>query len=105
MAHLCDGSNVAQLLQTQPFDLALVDLRLPRVHGLDVIRQMRRAGFSQPIYLISALYTEHDAPYDTIAAAGANGFLPKPIRQQALLRLLTAHSQAAQPQKIPLQHG
>lgn len=102
LTHALDGSNVLQLLTTQPYDLALVDLRLPLTTGWDIVHQIRGAGSTLPIYLISALYTEHDAPRSIVAAAGANGFLPKPIQRAALLELLARHKQAAQPQKITL---
>jgi CheY-like chemotaxis protein len=100
LTHTLDGSSVLQLLAAQSFDLALVDLRLPFITGWDIVHQMRGAGSTLPIYLISALYTEHDAPRDVIAAAGANGFLPKPIQRAALLELLARHNQPTQPQKI-----
>lgn len=97
LTHALDGRNVLQLLNAQSFDLALVDVRLPFTTGWDVVRQMRAAGSTLPIYLISALYTEHDAPQGVVAAVGANGFLPKPIRQETLLALLARHQQSAQP--------
>lgn len=102
LTHTLDGTNVVQLLRVNQFDLALVDLRIPAGSGWSIITKIRAANSTLPIYLTTAQFTMQDAPFDRIAAAGANGFLPKPIRREALLALLARHKQAAQPQKIPL---
>jgi CheY-like chemotaxis protein len=102
VTHALDGQNIIQLLSSQRFDLALIDLRLPLTTGWHVIREIRSEGWTLPIYLTSALYTDQNAPYDAITTADANGFLPKPIRREALLELLARHQQPSQPQKIPL---
>jgi CheY-like chemotaxis protein len=105
LTHAQDGSCVAQLLAEQPFDLALVDLRLPQVSGWEVARLMRFAEPHLRIYLITALHTEHDFPHDMLTAVGADGFLLKPIRRDTLLKLLACYQQAAQRQEVPPQDG
>ncbi len=75
----------------EPFDLVLLDLRLPDVHGLAVCESVRRHAPTLPILMLTAL----DAVDDRVAGlrAGADDYLPKPFafaelvaRVEALLR-------------------
>ena len=105
LTHAQDGNCITQLLAEQSFDLALVDLRLPRTSGWEVADLMRRTVPGLGIYLITALYTEHDFPYEMLTAVSADGFLLKPIRRNDLLALLARHQQRAQRQEALPQDG
>jgi CheY-like chemotaxis protein len=102
LTHAQDGNCITQLLAEQSFDLALVDLRLPCISGWEVADLMRRTVPDLGVYIITALYTEHDFPYEMLNAVRADGFLLKPIRRNSLLALLARHQQGAQRQKAPL---
>lgn len=74
-----------------PFDLVLLDLRLPDGNGLDVCRELRSRSDTLPILMITAL----DAVDDRVVGlrSGADDYLPKPFafaellaRAEALLR-------------------
>ncbi len=76
---------------TEAFDLVLLDLRLPDLHGLEVCQSVRRQNPTLPIIILTAL----DAVEDRVAGlrAGADDYLPKPFafdelvaRVEALLR-------------------
>ncbi|WP_118137163.1 response regulator [Oceanicella sp. SM1341] len=75
-----DGAEALELLDQKPFDLLLVDIEMPRVSGLDVIRHVR--GLDDPrarlplIALTAYAMREHR---EKIAAAGADGLIAKPI--------------------------
>jgi two-component system sensor histidine kinase RpfC len=82
-----DGEAALDALASGVFDLALVDLHMPSMSGVDLLRQLRvmQAGARErtPVVVISA-----DAmPEATQAchAAGANGFITKPISVGRLL--------------------
>jgi two-component system, sensor histidine kinase RpfC len=81
-----DGESALDKLADFVFDIAFIDLHMPGVSGLDVIRQAKvmQAGMSAiPIIALSA-----DATTDSIRdaeAAGANLFLTKPIVVTKLL--------------------
>lgn len=83
-----DGESALDKLAGFVFDIAFIDLHMPGISGLDVIRQAKvmQAGMSPiPIVALSA-----DATTDSIRdaeAAGANLFLTKPI---VVARLLDA---------------
>ncbi len=67
---------IALALKHNP-DLILMDIQLPDMNGLEVIRSLRKQKFAGPIVAISADDTQEDR--DNACAAGANGFIAKPI--------------------------
>ena len=88
---LKDGSDALHSLLSETFDLALLDLGLPRMDGLDVLRRLRDSGSNLPVLILTA----RDATEDRIAGldAGADDYLVKPFdlaelkaRLRALLR-------------------
>lgn len=75
-----DGAEALAIAERESFDLMLVDIEMPRVSGIDVIRQVRAAPpprCQTPIIALTAyVMREHREP---ISAAGADGIIPKPI--------------------------
>lgn len=57
-------------------DLILMDLRMPKMGGIEAIKRLRRAGSKVAIIAISASVTSDDRSKAILA--GANGFIPKP---------------------------
>jgi len=74
-AHDADQADTA--LRTQPYDLALLDLGLPRGDGLSLLRALRARGDAMPVLIVTA----RDAVADRIAGldAGADDYLVKPF--------------------------
>lgn len=88
---LQDGRSALHALSTESFDIAILDLGLPRMDGLEVLRALRAAGNPLPVLVLTA----RDATSDRIAGldAGADDYLVKPFdvaelkaRLRALLR-------------------
>ena len=86
-----DGSEGLYALTELPVDLAIVDLGLPRLGGLEVIRRAREAGKRIPVLVLTA----RDRWQDKVEGlqAGADDYVTKPFqveevlaRVQALLR-------------------
>jgi len=73
---------------TETFDVVLLDVTLPRVSGLEILRRIRQSANSLPVVILSAL--------DSIEArvigleAGADDYLPKPFAFSELLARLRA---------------
>jgi CHASE2 domain-containing sensor protein/nitrogen-specific signal transduction histidine kinase/DNA-binding NarL/FixJ family response regulator len=88
-----DGKTGIELAIDQSPDLIMTDLTMPVMDGLEMIRQIRQHDrLSQmPIIVSSASVFESDRQRSL--EAGGNGFLPKPIQMDELLRLLQAHLQ------------
>ncbi len=91
-----DGIEALEQFETGDFDLVVVDIEMPRMSGLDVIREIRRrtdGRASVPIVALTA-YAMRDHR-DRIAAAGANGLISKPITSvEALGEALRLHLRA-----------
>ena len=73
-----DGPSALEYLKKEPCDLMLVDLKMPRVDGLTVIREARRRHADLPVIIITGFSSEASA----IEAVnlGVAGYLVKPFR-------------------------
>ena len=70
------------------FDLAIIDLGLPKVPGMDVIKQLRKAGKSFPILILTA----RDRWQDKVEGlqSGADDYVAKPFQFEELLARVQA---------------
>ena len=84
----CDGVDAMELFEAGAFDLVVVDIEMPRMTGLDVIRAVRALGGARgrtPIVALTAyVLKEHR---ERISEAGANGLISKPIASVEALGL------------------
>lgn len=81
-----NGEDGYRLAATGPVDAVILDLMLPRRDGLQVLRDLRAAGFDQPILVLTA----RDAVEDRVAGldAGADDYLVKPFAYAELVARL-----------------
>jgi two-component system aerobic respiration control sensor histidine kinase ArcB len=94
-----DGIEALERFENAVVDLVVVDIEMPRMSGLDVIRAIRGRGDARaqvPIVALTAYaMREHR---ERIAAAGANGLISKPVTSvEALGQGLLAHVPVARP--------
>jgi DNA-binding response OmpR family regulator len=82
------GEEGYPLATTQPFDCLVLDLLLPGRDGLQVLADLRRAGNTLPVLILTA----RDAVEDRVAGldAGAEDYLVKPFAFAELLARLRA---------------
>jgi two-component system copper resistance phosphate regulon response regulator CusR len=75
-------------LATPDVDLLVLDLMLPGKSGFDVLKELRSAGFTSPILVLTA----KDAPEDRrrVQELGADGFLLKPFAFGDLIQRVEA---------------
>lgn len=83
-----NGLDAASCLKSGEYDLALLDIGLPRRTGLDVLIEMRQRGIDTKIILMTG-DTDHHAPRD-MYAAGADAFLYKIAEADHLLETIRA---------------
>lgn len=83
-----DGETAAGVLGDKDHQAMLLDLRLPRRDGLDVLRRLRRGGSRIPVIVITA----RDAVEDRVQGLdlGADDYLVKPFDLKELLARLRA---------------
>jgi two-component system, OmpR family, response regulator len=89
-----DGEEGLEHMRQQVYDVAIVDLMLPKRDGLSVIEEMRRHGIGTPVLILSARRTVDDRVKGL--QAGGDDYLTKPFafaellaRVQALVRRAT----------------
>ncbi len=85
---LRDGASALAALRDGGVDLAVLDLGLPQMDGMEVIRQARRAGVTTPILVLSA--RERPADRTLGLDAGADDYLGKPFDTAELLARVRA---------------
>lgn len=97
---LQDGASAWHALRHESFELCVLDLGLPRMDGLEVLRRLRAAGSLLPVLVLTA----RDATGERIAGldAGADDYLIKPFdvaelkaRLRALLRRSFGRAESA----------
>lgn len=83
-----DGEEALFLGETEPYDVVVLDLGLPRLDGLTVLRRWRAAGRAMPVLILTA----RDAWSEKVAGlnAGADDYLAKPFVMPELVARLQA---------------
>lgn len=83
-----DGSSAIEVLNEVPVDLVLLDVMMPGMSGIDVLRDIRRAEreLNREVFtvMISAMAQAQDL--EEAMAAGATSYIVKPFRPHALLQ-------------------
>ncbi|MFN0062898.1 MAG: sigma-54-dependent transcriptional regulator [Myxococcaceae bacterium] len=78
-----DGPSALAALTAQPVAVAIIDLEMPHMTGIEVILQGRRTAPEVPFIILSA-HVQHQVALDCMAS-GAFDFVPKPISREVLL--------------------
>jgi two-component system OmpR family response regulator len=83
-----DGEEAHFLGDTEPYDVVVLDLGLPRLDGLSVLKRWRAAGRAMPVLILTA----RDTWSEKVAGlnAGADDYLAKPFVMPELLARLQA---------------
>ena len=81
-----DGEKAEFLGQTESYDVVVLDLGLPRLDGLSVLRRWRENGLTVPVLVLTARGSWHEKVQGI--DAGADDYLSKPFRMEELLARL-----------------
>jgi two-component system, chemotaxis family, chemotaxis protein CheY len=82
-----NGIEAMERALSQPFDLVIVDVNMPRMDGFSFVRALRRGAAN--VATLPALMISTEAETQDIAAAraaGANFYLVKPVAEAELVR-------------------
>jgi CheY-like chemotaxis protein len=84
--HVADGEAALEAMAQGDYDLVLMDVRMPRLSGMEATRALRARGVETPVVALTANAFEDDRR--ACLAAGMNDFLVKPLSPEALRRAL-----------------
>jgi two-component system OmpR family response regulator len=106
--HLVSGSEVDTALSTQTVDLLILDLGLPKLSGLEILRRLRARNSSANAHLPVLILTAADSVEQRVQGLdlGADDYMAKPFALQELearVRALTRRGLGTSGQSI--QHG
>lgn len=95
-----DGEQAWFQAETEAYDAIVLDLGLPRLDGLTVLRRLRAAGVAVPVLILTARdsWAERVAGID----AGADDYLGKPFHSEELLARIGAILRRAAGHATPL---
>jgi DNA-binding response OmpR family regulator len=85
---VADGEAALMWLRGYDYEVAILDWRMPKLSGVEVVQEARRLGKRTPIIMLTA----RDAPADRVAGLrqGADDYLVKPFHFDELLARLDA---------------
>lgn len=94
-----DGEDGLYMAQSNPYDLVLLDLMLPKIDGLTLLKRLREGGGETPVLVLTA--RDEKESIVALLNAGADDYVAKPFdlgellaRAKALIRRGKGHSTA-----------
>lgn len=78
-----DGEDGWRMATTNPYDLIILDLGLPKMSGLEILRDLRRKGMTIPVLILTA----RDDTRDVVAGleSGSDDYMIKPFDMSELM--------------------
>src|SRR4029077_19753617 len=94
-----DGARADFLGQTEQYDAVILDLGLPKIDGLTVLRRWREAGLAVPVLVLTARGSWHEKVQGI--DGGADDYVARPFRIEEVLPRLRALLRRASGQVTP----
>ncbi len=94
---VCDGQAALEYLESDNYDGVILDIMIPKIDGITVLRKLRQKGSLVPVLLLTAKSEVDDKVLGL--DAGANDYLTKPFHSRELLARIRAmtRTQTAHP--------
>ena len=83
LAFATDGEEALAKLSREPFALALLDIKMPKLDGLEVLKRLKGSRITTPIVVLTA-YQSVELAREAIKL-GARDYLPKPFERDQIL--------------------
>ena len=78
-----DGDTALEMVQNSKYDLILLDIRMPRMDGIEVLKQLKKMNIKARIVMLTAV-TELSSAIGAVKL-GANDYITKPYNIEDLL--------------------
>ena len=92
-----DGEETLAKLAQEPFELVLLDIKMPKLDGLEVLRRLKSNGSATPVLVLTA-YQSVELAKEAVKL-GALDYLPKPFEREQILRAVQGI--LARPHRVP----
>lgn len=83
-----DGAVAVRMLETQTYNLILMDMQMPNMDGLEATRRLRRLPNGRTVPVIAMTANAFSEDKQRCFAAGMNDFLAKPVIPEALFEVI-----------------
>ncbi len=85
-----DAEEALALLETEPFDVVLMDVRMPGMNGIEATQVIRERERHTGLHTVIIALTAHALAGDkeTFLAAGMDGYVAKPIKKETLFKVI-----------------
>ena len=84
----CTGNDALKLIQVYNYDLIVLDLILPDIHGLEVLKKIRADNITTPVLVLSGL-SSPNTKVESLAC-GADDYIVKPYERSELVARIKA---------------
>jgi two-component system OmpR family response regulator len=91
VTHVTDGATGLRVALENAHDILVLDIMLPAMNGIDLMRELRQSGNLRPIIILSAKVDLEDRLESF--EKGANDYLPKPFYVEELIARIKALTQ------------
>jgi len=88
VTHVTDGATGLKVALEDAHDVLVLDIMLPAMNGIELMRELRESGNSRPIIILSAKVDLEDRLESF--QKGANDYLPKPFYVEELIARIKA---------------
>lgn len=85
-----NGAEALTYFQSRDYDVVILDIMMPKVNGLEVLRQIRESGSGVPVLMLTAKAEIEDRVAGL--EAGADDYLPKPFASPEFIARVKALS-------------
>ena len=93
---VADGKEVLQALENRPYDLILMDVKMPVMDGIEAAKEIHRRWPNNGPKIIAITAYAMGGDRERCLEAGMDGYLAKPVQKEELAEMLKRHSLEAQ---------
>ena len=97
-----DGASALEALAEQPSDIAILDVKMPRMDGMELLRRIRQTT-NMPVIFLTSMDEENDELFGL--KLGADDYIAKPFSQRLVLERVKAVLRRYQQKDSPIRHA